>query len=79
MTSVGGQDTYANDVNFEKLSKSLGFKKFIKISNTKNLKEVESISFRKKLSFLEVKVSSSKIKNFQDQIIYWKLKKQFME
>ena len=26
--SVGGQSTYANDINFEKLSKSLGFKKF---------------------------------------------------
>ena len=29
--SVGGQNTYSNDINFEKLSKSLGFKKFYSI------------------------------------------------
>jgi phosphonopyruvate decarboxylase len=33
--SVGGQSTYANDINFEKLSKSLGFKKFYSINNKK--------------------------------------------
>ena len=37
--SVGGQSTYANDINFEKLSKSLGFKKFYSIENNQNLKK----------------------------------------
>ena len=46
--SVGGQDTYANDVNFEKLSKSLGFKKFTQISNTKNLKKKLEVNFFQK-------------------------------
>ena len=44
--SVGGQNTYANDINFEKLSKSLGFKKFYSI---------KMIKFKKKYSkFLKV-------------------------
>src|SRR6056300_125128 len=34
--SVGGQSTYANDVDFEKLSKSLGFNNFYSIDNKKN-------------------------------------------
>ena len=37
--SVGGQNTYANDIDFEKLSISLGFKKFYSIKNDKNLKK----------------------------------------
>ena len=78
--SVGGQDTYANDVNFEKLSKSLGFKKFIRISNTKNLKKkLSQFLSEKKLSFLEVKVSSSKIKKLPRPNNLLEIKKQFME
>jgi phosphonopyruvate decarboxylase len=38
--SVGGQSTYANDIDFEKLSKSLGFKKFYSINNSKNVKKI---------------------------------------
>ena len=33
--SVGGQNTYANQINFEKFSKSLGFKKFLFYSRSK--------------------------------------------
>ena len=36
--SVGGQSTFANNIDFEKLSKSLGFKKFYSITNTLNIK-----------------------------------------
>ena len=36
--SVGGQNTYASEINFEKLSQSLGFKKFYIIKNKNNLK-----------------------------------------
>ena len=36
--SVGGQSTYADEINFDQLSKSLGFKKFYLIKNEKNLK-----------------------------------------
>ena len=37
--SVGGQSTYADNINFEKLSKSLGFKKFYTVKNYKNLEK----------------------------------------
>ena len=37
--SVGGQNTYADDINFKSLSKSLGFKKFYSIKNDINLKK----------------------------------------
>ena len=35
--SVGGQSTHANIINFEKLSKSLGFEKFYSIKDDKNI------------------------------------------
>ena len=37
--SVGGQNTYINNVNLKNLSKSLGFKKFYCIKDNKNLKK----------------------------------------
>ena len=37
--SVGGQKTYANQIDFDKLSKSIGFKKFSLIKDKKNLKK----------------------------------------
>ena len=61
--SVGGQTTYANNIDFEKLSKSLGFKKFYYINKKKNLKKnIKKFLSENSLSFMEVKVSSSKIK-----------------
>ena len=36
--TAGGQSTFANNIDFEKLSKSLGFKKFYSITNTSNIK-----------------------------------------
>jgi phosphonopyruvate decarboxylase len=61
--SVGGQNTYANDIDLKKLSKSLGFKKFYSIDNKKNLRRnLEKFLADSMLSFLEVRVSNSKIK-----------------
>ena len=61
--SVGGQNTFANKVNFEKLSKSLGFKKFYLIKNKKDIKiSLKKFLLTKNLSFLEVKITSSKTK-----------------
>jgi phosphonopyruvate decarboxylase len=78
--SVGGQSTYADDVNFEKLSKSLGFKKFYCIKNEKNLKK-NIINFLSKssLSFLEVRVGNSKIKKLPRPKDLIKIKNQFMK
>ena len=77
--SVGGQSTYANDVDFEKLSKSLGFKKFYCINNQRNLKKIiKKFLSENNLSFLEVKVTSSKIKNLPRPTDLIKIKNQFM-
>jgi phosphonopyruvate decarboxylase len=77
--SVGGHSTYANDVNFEKLSKSLGFKKFYSINNQKNLKKIiKKFLSEKKLSFLEVKVTNSNIKNLPRPTDLIKIKNKFL-
>ena len=77
--SVGGQSTYANNINFEKLSKSLGFKKFYSINNQKNLKKIiKKFLSEDKLSFLEVKVTNSKIKKLPRPTDLIKIKNQFI-
>ena len=77
--SVGGQDTYANKINLEKLSKSLGFKKYYCIKNSKNLKKnILNFLLSKKLSFLEVKIANSKTKNLPRPKDLIKIKNQFM-
>ena len=77
--SVGGQSTYANNINFEKLSKSLGFKRFYSIKNKRNLKNIiKKFLSEKNLSFLEVKVSNSKIKNLPRPTDLIKIKNQFI-
>ena len=78
--SVGGQSTYAKDINFEKLSKSLGFNKFYSINDKKNLKKnIRDFLFGKKLGFLEVRVSNSKIKKLPRPTDLIKIKNQFMK
>ncbi len=78
--SVGGQLTYANNIDFEKLSKSLGFKKFYRIKDKKNLKKnIKKFLSTKNLSFLEVKVSNSKIKKLPRPKNLIEIKKQFMK
>ena len=78
--SVGGQNTYADDIDFEKLSKSLGFKCFYSIQNQYNLKKIiKKFLYQKNLSFLEVKVSNSKIKKLPRPTDLIKIKNQFMK
>jgi len=78
--SAGGQNTHANNVNFEKLSKSVGFKKFYSIKNENNLKKnIKTFLSEKKLSFLEVKISNSKIKKLPRPADLIKIKKLFMK
>jgi phosphonopyruvate decarboxylase len=78
--SVGGQNTYTNNINFEKLSKSLGFKSFYCIKNNKNLrKNIKTFLSSNSLSFLEVKVSNSKIKNLPRPTNLIKIKNLFMK
>ena len=78
--SVGGQSTYANNINFEKLSKSLGFKKFYSIRNNQNLKKnLKQFLSGNSLNFLEVKVTNSKIKNLPRPKNLINIKNQFMK
>ena len=78
--SVGGQNTHANDINFEKLSMSLGFKKFYSIKSDKNLKvNIQNFLKGTTLNFLEVKVSNSKIKKLPRPTDLIKVKKLFMK
>lgn len=78
--SVGGQSTYANQINFEKLSNSLGFKKYYSIKDNQNLKKtLKQFLSGNGLKFLEVKVTNSKIKNLPRPKNLIKIKNQFME
>ena len=78
--SVGGQNTYAKDIDFEKFSKSLGFKKFYSIKNKKNLrKNIKNFLVSNQLSFLEVKIANSSVKNLPRPTDLIKIKNQFMK
>jgi len=77
--SVGGQSTHSNDIDFNKLSKSLGFRKFYSIKNKKNLKKnIQNFLKSNSLNFLEVKVSNNKIKKLPRPKNLIKIKKIFM-
>ena len=78
--SVGGQNTYINNVNLENLSKSLGFKKFYCIKDSKNLKKkIKNFLNQKSLSFLEVKISNNKSKKLPRPNNLLEIKKIFMK
>lgn len=78
--SVGGQMTYADNINFKKLSNSLGFKKFFLINNKKNLlKKIKSFINLNSTGFLEVRISNNKIKNLPRPNNLIKIKNQFMK
>ena len=74
-----GAKVIATDINFEKLSKSLGFKSFYSIRNKQNLiKNIKTFLSGNNLSFLEVKVTNSKIKKLPRPTDLIKIKNQFM-
>ena len=77
--SVGGQNTFSNNINFEKLSKSLGFKRYYSIKNKKYLNKI-LIKFinEKYLSFLEVKIKNSKNNKLPRPKNLINIKNQFM-
>ena len=78
--SVGGQTTHSNNIDFNKFSKSLGFKEFFLIKNKLNLKnKLRNYIFNKKLCFMEVKVSGSKTQNLPRPDDLIRIKNKFME
>ena len=77
--SVGGQCTFSDDINFEKLSKSLGFN-FFSIKDNINLKKkIKNFIDSSSLNFLEVKVSNSKIKKLPRPTDLINVKNEFMK
>jgi len=78
--SVGGQNTYANYIDFRNLSKSLGFDRFYSINSKKNLKKnIKNFLSGNSLNFLEVRISNTKNKNLPRPTDLIKIKKLFMK
>lgn len=62
--SVGGQTTYANNINFRTLSKSLGYKNYNLINSKNKIDDKIKIFLSSPgPSFLEVKISKGNLKN----------------
>ena len=77
--SVGGQTINANKINFNNLTKSVGYKNFFKISKVKKIKFIIKKFLKcKGPSFLEVRISEGTINNLSRQKNLIKVKKQFM-
>ena len=78
--SVGGQNTFAENVNFDQLSKSFGFSKFYLIKKGDRFqKKIKKFLEDKRPSFLEVKVANSKIEKLPRPTDLIKIKNQFMK
>jgi len=78
--SVGGQSTYANNIDFKGFSKSLGFKNFYSIKNQSDVKKIlKKFLSQNNLGFLEVKISSSKIKKLPRPKDLIRIKNEFMK
>jgi len=77
--SVGGQTTHAGKINFNKLTKSLGYKNFFKISKVEKIKFIIKKFLKSKgPSFLEVRISEGTMNNLPRPKNLIKIKKQFM-
>ena len=77
--SVGGQTTTARTINFEKLSKSIGYKNFYKINNKKNLKnKIKSFLNSSGPTLMEACIDQGTIKNLKRPKNLIKIKKLFL-
>jgi phosphonopyruvate decarboxylase len=78
--SVGGQNTYASEIDFKEFSRSIGFKKFYSVKNQYDLKKkIKNFLSQNDLSFLEAKVANSKIKKLPRPTNLIEIKKVFMK
>lgn len=77
--SVGGQKTNSNIVNFEKLSKSVGFNKYLSLSKKKDIKKIINtfIKYKGKI-FLEVKTNLGSLENLGRPKNFIDIKKKFI-
>ncbi len=78
--SVGRQTTTAEGIDFLKLSKSLGYKNYYKISNYDQInKKIKHFIKSTGPSFLEVKIKNGSMKNLIRPKKLLKIKEQFMK
>ena len=78
--SVGGQTTNAENINFPLLSKSLGFKKFYSIANSKEVdQKIKVVLNNRESTFLEIKVANNRISELPRPDNFKKIKKLFMK
>ncbi|MFL2889798.1 MAG: phosphonopyruvate decarboxylase [Pelagibacteraceae bacterium] len=77
--SVGGQTTTAAGIDFLKLSKSIGYKKYFKINNKNNFeKTIKKFVKSRGPSLLEVRIASKSMKNLSRPKDLIQIKKKFM-
>ncbi len=77
--SVGGQKTFADGINFENLTKSLGYKKYFQLNNKRYLNQVVNRFLKSNgPSFLEVKISNGSIENLSRPKKLYSIKKFFI-
>ena len=78
--SVGGQQTTALKINFNKLTKSLGYKNYYKISKINEIKPtLKKMINSKGPSFLEVLISEGTLSNLCRLKNFIKIKNDFMQ
>ena len=78
--SVGGQITTALSIDFKKLTKSIGYNNYYKISNKKKIDTTLNKFLRSKgPSFLEILISESTIKDLKRPKNLIRIKKLFMK
>ena len=78
--SVGGQKTFADQIDFRSLSKSLRFKSYALIKNKNNyIKILTKFLKSSGPSFLEVKIQLKAIKNLDRPKNFIKIKNEFMK
>ena len=78
--SVGGQKTNIDKVNFENLTKSIGYKKYIILKNKKDLKKKLKVFLQSKGPiFMEILISQGSVKNLMRPKNLLKIKRNFIQ
>ncbi len=78
--SVGGQQTYAEGINFKNLIKSMGYKRYFKLNKEKNMNSILSKFLRLEgPSFLEVKIKNGSLNNLRRPKNLQMIKKNFFK
>ena len=76
---MGGQTTTARDINFRKLSKSIGYKHYFKINNKSKIKlKIKEFIKTRGTSLLEVKINSGTLDKLSRPKNLINIKERFM-